>query len=157
MDKRKELILTVGLPRSGKSTWAKRQIFPIVNPDSIRLALHGKPYIQEAEEFVWSIAYLMAKALFLAGHNVVLVDATNTTQKRREEWVKRFPGYNITHKVFNVSTDECIARARKDGREDLIPVIERMAKNIEKDEALFKLENLLDIPYQDRHYQREKA
>lgn len=44
----KKLILTIGLPRSGKSTWAKQQGCPVVNPDSIRLALHGKAYIQEA-------------------------------------------------------------------------------------------------------------
>ncbi len=30
------LILTVGLPRSGKTTWALEQGWPIVNPDSIR-------------------------------------------------------------------------------------------------------------------------
>src|SRR5690554_6874569 len=31
------LICTVGLPRSGKTTWARKQSYPIVNPDSIRL------------------------------------------------------------------------------------------------------------------------
>ena len=29
------LLATVGLPRSGKSTWAKEQGFPIVSPDAI--------------------------------------------------------------------------------------------------------------------------
>jgi len=37
----KILILTVGLPRSGKSTWAAKKGFPIVSPDAIRLAMHG--------------------------------------------------------------------------------------------------------------------
>ena len=75
------LILTVGLPRSGKSIWAKKQGIPIVNPDSIRLALHGKAFILEAEDFVWTIAYTMARALFLAGHETVIIDATNITKK----------------------------------------------------------------------------
>jgi predicted kinase len=34
-----QLILTVGLPRSGKTTWAKQQGVPMVNRDAIRLAL----------------------------------------------------------------------------------------------------------------------
>ena len=36
-----DLIVMVGLPRSGKTTWARKQGYPIVNPDSIRLAFHG--------------------------------------------------------------------------------------------------------------------
>jgi len=80
------LVLTIGLPQSGKSTWARMQCYPIVNPDSIRLALHGKPFIPDAEPFVWAIAKCMVKALFFAGHDRVIVDATNTTRKRRDEW-----------------------------------------------------------------------
>ena len=34
---KKKLIMTIGLPRSGKSTWARTQACPIVNQDSIKL------------------------------------------------------------------------------------------------------------------------
>lgn len=78
--------MTVGLPQSGKSTWAKAQGYPIVNPDSIRLAIHGQPFIKEAEPFVWATAKYMVRSLFLAGHDVVILDATNITRKRRDEW-----------------------------------------------------------------------
>ncbi|GAF94425.1 unnamed protein product, partial [marine sediment metagenome] len=64
----KKLILTVGLPRSGKTTWARKQGIPMVNPDSIRLALHGKAFIEEAEPMIWTIAKYMVRALFIAGH-----------------------------------------------------------------------------------------
>lgn len=129
------LILTVGLPRSGKTTWARQQDYPIVNPDSIRLALHGKPFIPEAEGFVWVISYLMVRALFLAGHDVVIVDATNATSKRREEWYKRFSDCKIEEKIFDTSKEICIERAKKGNREDLIPVIERMAEGEEPNEV----------------------
>ena len=86
-----KLHITVGLPQSGKSTWCKREgHLPVVNPDSIRLALHGMPFISEAEPFVWAIAKVMVKALFLAGHNNVIVDATNTTKKARDKWKSSF-------------------------------------------------------------------
>jgi predicted kinase len=118
------LILTVGLPRSGKSTWAKSTGLPIVNPDAIRLALHGHNYITDAEPMVWVIAKYMVRALFLSGHNEVILDATNLTKKRRDEWIGP---WNIEYKLFtHVSKEECIKRAINSNREDLIPVIERM-------------------------------
>lgn len=67
------LLVTVGLPRSGKSTWAKQQGAPVVNPDAIRLALHGQAFLQEAEPLVWVMAKYMVEALFLAGHSTVIL------------------------------------------------------------------------------------
>lgn len=83
------LIMTVGLPQSGKTTWAQTQRHPIVNPDSIRLALHGQPFYGDAEPFVWSIAKCMVRSLFLAGHETVILDATNITRKRRDDWISK--------------------------------------------------------------------
>ena len=124
-----KLILTIGLPRSGKSTWAKKQKYPIVNPDSIRLDIHGKPYIKRTEPMVWAVAKYMVEALFLAGHDNVIVDATNTTVKRREFWKEDL--WELEYVYFNISKDECIVRAHHTGREDLILVIERMAEQMD--------------------------
>lgn len=127
-DKLKKLILTVGLPMSGKSTWAKTQGHPIVNPDSIRLALHGQRFQPEAEGFVWATAFLMADALFKAGHDAVIIDATNNTQKRRDEWIRKFQKKcAIEYKVISTSEAECIKRAESEGDMIIIPVIKRMS------------------------------
>lgn len=127
------LILTVGLPRSGKSTWAIEQSqdygIPIVNPDSIRLALHGQAFIREAEPFVWAIAKVMVSSLFLAGHDRVIVDATNTTKERRNFWADN--NWELYLQVFDATKEVCISRAKATEREDLIPVIERMAEKFE--------------------------
>ena len=126
----KRLIVTVGLPHSGKSTWARQQGFPIVNPDSIRLAMHGQVFAEKAEPWVWAFAYAMAEALFLSGHDTVIVDATNTTDKRRKPWLERFQkpdkGFEVEFKIFETPPDECKRRAWTDKRNDLIPVIDRM-------------------------------
>jgi len=122
-----KLILTVGLPRSGKSTWAQSTGFPVVNPDSIRLALHGQAFHGPAEPFVWAFAHMMVDALARAGHTTVVLDATNVTAKRREEWTARWP--DSTFQVFDTPPAICMARAHDIGRDDLIPVIERMARN----------------------------
>ena len=126
----------VGLPRSGKSTWAKQQNLPIVNPDSIRLALHGERYIQLAEPFVWAIAKLMVRALFLAGHTEVILDATNTTRKARDNWLE--PEWRTVFKEVNTWRGVCLERAD----EELKPVIERMCDTyeiLEDDEEVLKL------------------
>lgn len=125
----KTLILTVGLPRSGKSTWAKKQNVPIVNPDSIHYALHGERFLPDAEPMVWVIAEYMVKSLFLAGHNVVIIDATNTTKARRdkwksENWVREFAVVGTTKEV-------CIKRANSENDAYIIPIIEKMAAQFE--------------------------
>ena len=132
---KKILILTMGLPRSGKSTWARNKGFPIVNPDSIRLVLHGRAFVPETEPLVWVIARYMAQALFEAGHDHVIVDATNTTRKRRDIW--KDEGWDRKYRVFGVDKDECIKRAVAGQRSDLVPIIERMSEaweDIEEDE-----------------------
>lgn len=126
---KKTLILTVGLPRSGKSTWAKKKGFPIVNPDSVRLALHGQAFVSEAEEMVWTISHYMVRALFLSGHDFVIVDATNTTRARREKW--KSPDWRRVYQVFHTDQQTCIQRAIAGDQTDLVPVIERMFANFE--------------------------
>ena len=74
------------------------------------------------------IAKTMVRALFLAGHRIVILDATNTTEERRAEW----QGFadRIYYKCFKISAGTCIERAKMVGREDLVPVIERMAETL---------------------------
>lgn len=125
----KRLTLTVGLPRSGKSTWALKQGVPVVNPDSIRLALHGQAYLQDAEQMVWTIALYMVKSLFLAGHERVIVDAVNATKHRRDFWENAL--WSVDYMPFNTPPDTCIERAISGGRPELVPVIKRMDEAFE--------------------------
>lgn len=123
------LLCTVGLPRSGKTTWARKQNLPIVSPDAIRLALHGQRFIAEAEPHVWAIAKTMVRALFLAGHKMVILDATNNTRKRRDEWQSK--EWKTYFKVIDTPASVCLDRARAEGDEYIMPVIERMAAQYE--------------------------
>ena len=125
----KTLYLAVGLPRSGKTTRARNMDMPIVNPDSIRIALHGKRFIGSAEPMVWAIARYMVAALFEAGHDAVVLDATNTTVKRRQEWAdKRWRRVFI---VIPVDEATCIARAQREKDHDIIPIISKMVAQYE--------------------------
>lgn len=105
----KELYVLVGLPRSGKSTWAQQQSVPIVCPDAIRLALTGQAFVPEAEPMVWTLARYMVRALFLAGHRHVILDACNTTKARRSNW--KSPEWQRTFLWFDTPAGTCQERA----------------------------------------------
>jgi predicted kinase len=126
---KKTLHMMCGLPRSGKTTAAnylsRENGWPVVCPDAVRLALHGQRFVPEAEAFVWAIAKVMVRALFLAGHDHVVLDACNGTRKRRDEWKDR--AWRLEYVVLDTPREECLRRAAATGREDIAPVIERMA------------------------------
>ena len=129
MEPKNILILTVGLPRSGKTTWAWRLQCPIVNPDSIRLAIHGQRFVQSAESFVWATAKAMVPALFLAGHTTVILDATNTTRKRRGEWLS--PQWECCFKHIETPLEVCLERAEAANDQEIIPIIKYMHAQFE--------------------------
>ncbi len=136
------LIVMMGLPRSGKSTYAfeESKMFnaPVVNPDSIRLAMYGQAYIRSMEPYVWAVALTMVEALFLAGHKCVIVDATNINRKSRDKW--QSDKWVTLFKHIDTPSEVCLQRAKDGKRDDLLPVIERMAleqEHLEKDEQAY--------------------
>lgn len=131
----KTLWCMMGLPRSGKSTWARLSGYPMVCPDAIRLAMYESAYIESMEPHVWAIAETTAKAAFIAGHQDVVIDATSTNIKQRDRWVRLMRKGMCDHIVFVhvwASTEDCKSRAVMDGREDLVPVIERKDQEMNK-------------------------
>jgi predicted kinase len=105
----KTLILMVGFPRSGKSTKAMSLGHPVVNPDSIRIAIHGRSYVPEAEGLVWCLARYQVHSLFNAGHHTVVFDACNISRKRRDQWEN--PRWRRQFLISPVDAYECKQRA----------------------------------------------
>jgi len=141
----KRLVLTVGPPRAGKTTWSQAQGVPIVNPDSVRLAVHGRAFFPPAEPMVWAVVRIMVRSLFAAGHPTVILDATNVTRKRREEWLST--EWETHYRVFKPPVETLRERAETTGREDLLPVIDRMIgqwEDLDESEALREIKG--DIP-----------
>ena len=77
-----ELIMTKGLPGSGKSTWAKarQEAFPFkykrVNKDSLREMLDGGKWSREAEKFTLKVRDTIIREALMS-RNSVIVDDTN--------------------------------------------------------------------------------
>lgn len=105
------LLLTIGLPRAGKSTWVKSAGFPVVNKDAIRIALHGEMFKVEAEPMVHVIAQTMVKALFGAGHDTVILDETNICKRTRDTWRSNDGEWSRAYKEFTTTPFICQMRA----------------------------------------------
>jgi len=125
-DPKPTLMLMAGLPYSGKSTLAREMDAPIVNPDAIRVALHGQRYAQTAEPMVWAIAQYMVRSLFLAGHDHVIVDACNATRRRMSEWLSS--DWKLEAVLLPEPPEVCRSRAIAAGDDAILPVIDRMAQ-----------------------------
>lgn len=123
------LICMVGLPRSGKSTWSRAQGLPVVNRDAVRLALHGQRFLSEAEDMVASMTRYMVKALFLGGHRTVILDECNVTAKQREQWFS--DECDTVFQYINTPKEECLRRAAETNDTVIVPVIERMAAEMD--------------------------
>lgn len=115
------LMVLVGLPRSGKSTLAKSMGYPIVNLGSVRLALTGQPFCKDAESMVLSITKIMISALFLAGNNRVVLDATNVTIEDRKRWIDERWRREFVH--ITTPCEICVSRALEEGSLNLTSTI----------------------------------
>lgn len=142
MEEKLLTICMMGLPRSGKTTLARKLSAklnaPIVNRDSIRLALHGQRFVPVAEPMVKAISGIMVNSLFKAGHTTVIVDETNIRRSTRDFWKAIQPNIKFLH--VTTSEEECLARARGMNDEEIQPVIQKMAADfepLEDDEEVF--------------------
>jgi predicted kinase len=109
-----KLAIMCGLPRSGKTTLAKRlahEGWVQVCPDEIRMELHGQPFVKEAESRVWAVACDRARDLLKGDHNV-LIDATNLTKKSRSSWCKLADEFGLILDIYLVETplEVCLER-----------------------------------------------
>lgn len=127
------LIATVGLPRSGKSTILRKLSAelhaPVVSRDAIRLALHARPYIPEAEPFTRAIYKVMIAALFEWGHEIVLADETHYSRAARN-FVADGP-WETSFLIVDTSPEVCIERAKATNQPWLLSVIPEMAARYE--------------------------
>jgi predicted kinase len=109
------LLITRGLPASGKTTFARKLQPEVVrvNRDDLRLMLHGRRlFTQHAEAQVTQAQRVAVEALLRARGNVI-VDDTNLRAKTVREWAEMAARFNASfevHDFTDVPVDECVRR-----------------------------------------------
>jgi hypothetical protein len=106
------VVLAIGLPGSGKSTWFKRHNVAPLSSDMVRSLLFDDVREQRFQDLVFSNLRSMLKARLIARRPTNYVDATNLTPQERQHWIKLAKDYNYeVHAVFfDVPLEVCIER-----------------------------------------------
>ena len=116
----KKLILTQGIPASGKTTWAKEQIrkypgrYKRVNRDSLRLMLDAIQFNAKREKFITKIQRATILAALEEGFHVIC-DDTNLNPKTIRSLTELVKGLaTVEFKSFlDTPLQECICRDLK--------------------------------------------
>jgi predicted kinase len=123
------VVLAIGLPGSGKSSWFKRHNVVALSSDMVRSLLFDDVREQRFQDLVFSNLRSMLKARLIAKRPMNYVDATNLTPQERQHWIKLAKDYNYeVHAVFfDVPLEVCIERHQR--RDRVVPedVMRRMA------------------------------
>jgi predicted kinase len=126
------VVLAIGLPGSGKSSWFKRHNVVPLSTDMVRSLLFDDIREQRFQDLVFSNLRSMLKARLIAKRPMNYVDATNLTPQERQHWIKLAKDYNYeVHAVFfDVPLDVCIDRHQR--RDRVVPedVMRRMAAKL---------------------------
>lgn len=120
-----KIILTVGIPASFKSTWAKAEVasnpekIVRVNRDSLREMINNFHFCDSTEKMITSITNFTLQQALKAGKDVIL-DQTNINRKNFNDICKIVKGMNIDcivmEKPFFVELDVAIlADSKREG------------------------------------------
>jgi predicted kinase len=126
------VVLAIGLPGSGKSSWFKRHNIRPLSSDLLRELLFDDAQEQRFQDLVFSNLRSMLKARLVARRPMNYVDATNLTPHDRHSWVKlaKDYGYDVQGVFFDVPLEVCLERNQRRNRVVDEDVMRRMAAKL---------------------------
>jgi predicted kinase len=126
------VVLAIGLPGSGKSSWFKRHNITPLSSDMVRALLFDDPTEQRFQDLVFSNLRSMLKARLIARRPLNYVDATNLTPHERQSWIKLAQdyGYEVQAVFFDVPVEVCLERNQRRERNVPDDVMRRMAAKL---------------------------
>ena len=123
------VVLAIGLPGSGKSSWFKRHNIHPLSSDLLRELLFDDAQEQRFQDLVFSNLRSMLKARLIARRPMNYVDATNLTPHDRHSWIKlaKDYGYDVQGLFFDVPLEICMERHQRRGRVVPEEIMRKMA------------------------------
>jgi predicted kinase len=125
-----KLVITVGLPGSGKSTYLAHLGVNAISSDEVRRLIVDDPHDQTIHGRVFAAMRYLVRQRIAAGRPETYVDATHLTPWERRPYVRMAERYccELEALYFDVSLEVCIERNRQ--RRPMVPegAIREMAR-----------------------------
>ncbi len=132
MSERPRLVLLVGLPGSGKSTWAKQQGTALISTDEIRYLLSDDATNQLIHSAVFATVRFLLRQRLQLRRPVTYVDATNCTRHERRAYIRLAELYDADAEAIWFDTPVEVCKERNRNRERVVPewAIDMMAARL---------------------------
>lgn len=126
------VVLAIGLPGSGKTTWFGRRGITPLSSDLLRNILFDDVEEQRYQGLVFSTLRSLLRARLIARMPMNYVDATNLSIHERRQWVKMAKsfGYEVQAVFFDVPLEVCLERNRQRDRSVSEDVMRKMAEKL---------------------------
>ncbi len=126
------VVLTIGLPGSGKTTWYKRRGVTPLSSDLLRNILFDDITEQRYQGLVFSTLRSLLRARLIAKMPWNYVDATNLSPHERRQWIKMAKsfGYEVQAVFFDVPLAVCLERNSKRERVVTDEIMHKMAERL---------------------------
>ena len=126
------VVLAIGMPGSGKTTWFGRRGITPLSSDLLRNILFDDVEEQRYQGLVFSTLRSLLRARLIAKMPMNYVDATNLSIHERRQWIKMAKsfGYEVQAVFFDVPLEVCLERNRQRDRSVSEDIMHRMAEKL---------------------------